>query len=105
MFCEGENVLLIDDPSDDAELAAIMRLLLDDSTRQRMGEAARRNVLQHSFHRNVDQILQIYQEILDRRGGLPHGYRVLESRIGGASQSGRRQGSRLLDILGAGVKK
>ena len=106
LFCEGKDMILIDDPADDVELAEAMRLLLDDSTRQRLGEAARQTVLQHSFHRNVDQILGIYQEILDRRGGLPHGYRVLEGRIeGGTSPGGRPQGSRLLDILGAGVKK
>ena len=55
----------------------------------------------------MDQILEIYQEILDRRGGLPHGYQVLEARIGGETcrAAGRMRDSRLLDILGAGVKK
>jgi len=105
MLCDGKDVLLIDDPSDDAELATVMWRLLDDSTRQRLGEAARRTILQHSFHRNVDEILQIYQEILDRRGGLPHGYQVLESRTGETLRIGRPQDSRLLDILGAGVRK
>jgi len=106
ILCDGQDVLLIDDPSDDAELAATMRRLMDVAARQRLGEAARRTILQHSFRRNVDQILQIYEEILDRRGGLPHGYQVLESRIGGeALPNGRPQDSRLFDILGAGVKK
>ncbi|MEI8373746.1 MAG: glycosyltransferase family 4 protein [Planctomycetota bacterium] len=81
MFRDGEDVLLVNDPADDAELAGAMRILLDDSTRQRLGEAARSTILQHSFHRNVNQILKIYQEILDRRGGLPHGYSVLSARI------------------------
>jgi UDP-glucose:(heptosyl)LPS alpha-1,3-glucosyltransferase len=83
MFCDGHDVLLIDDPADDRELAAAMRALFQDADRRRLGEAARATILQYSFHRNVDQILEIYQEILDCRSGLPHGYRVLQARIGG----------------------
>ena len=93
MFRDGEDVLLVDDPADDAAMAGAMRILLDDATRRRLGAAARATILQHSFQRNVDQILEIYQEILDRRGGLPHGYQVLEARIGGgdaAQAAGRR---------------
>jgi hypothetical protein len=75
-------VLLINDPADDAELAGVMRILLDGPARRQLGEAARSTVLQYSFHRNVDQILEIYREILDRRGGLPHGCQILEARIG-----------------------
>ncbi len=106
MFCDGENVLLVDDPADDAAMAGAMRVLLDDSARRRLGEAARATILQHSFHRNVDQILEIYHEILDCRGGLPHGYQLQAARIDGHERRGsKRQVSRLLDILGAGVKK
>jgi UDP-glucose:(heptosyl)LPS alpha-1,3-glucosyltransferase len=110
MFTAGDDVLLIDDPADDSELAAAMQVLLDDSVRQRLGGAARRTVLRHSFHRNVDQILEIYREILDSRGGLPHGYQIFAGRI---TARGTRDGSRLslgdgigarvLDILQAGV--
>ncbi len=100
MFRDGEDVLMIDDPADDAAMAGAMRVLLDDSLRRRLGEAARATILKHSFQRNVDQILGIYQEILDRRNGLPHGYQVLEMRLsGGDLRSSRAQGSRLLDIL------
>jgi len=106
MFRDGKDVLLVDDPADDAELAGAMRTLLDESARQRLGAAARATILQHSFHRNVDQILEIYREILDRRGGLPRGWQVLEARIGGDHwHRGRTRGPRLRDILGAGVKK
>ena len=81
MFAEGDDVLLIDDPADDRQLAAVMRTMMDDSARQRLGAAARRTVLQHTFRQNVDRILEIYREILDRRGGLPHGYQVFAERI------------------------
>ncbi len=116
LFRDGENVLLVDDPADDAEMAGAMRTLLDDSARRRLGESARTTILPHSFRRNVDQILEIYQEILDRRGGLPQGYHVLESRFGGEDlrshprpASGypgtRPHGPRSLEILGAGEKQ
>jgi UDP-glucose:(heptosyl)LPS alpha-1,3-glucosyltransferase len=117
MFTAGDDALLIDDPADDRELAAAMNALLSDETRQQMGAAARQTVLQHSFHRNVDQILEIYREILKRRGGLPHGYQVFAGRISARStgivrnpdgtpvEAGatRAAGIRLLDILQAGV--
>jgi hypothetical protein len=62
-------------------------------------------VLHHSFRRNVAQILEIYQEILVRRGGLPHGYQVLGARVRGEGiERGALAGTRLRDILGAGVK-
>jgi UDP-glucose:(heptosyl)LPS alpha-1,3-glucosyltransferase len=106
LFCDRESALLIDDPANDAKLAGAMRMLLEEPARRQLGAAARATVLQHSFRRNVDQILNIYQEILDRRGGLPHGYQVLEARVGGEGIERRAlRGTRLLDILGAGVKQ
>ncbi len=106
LFRHGEDVLLVDDPADDAELAGAMRTLLDEPVRNRLGAAARASILQHSFHRNVDQILAIYQEIIDHRGGLPRGWQVLAARISGDDCRGSRlQNLRSSDILGAGVKK
>ena len=99
MFTAGDDVLLIDDPADDKELAAAMRALLDDGKRRRLGTAARRTILQHSFHRNVDQILEIYREILDRRGGLPHGYQVFAGRISARRNNlGRKPASESLVV-------
>jgi hypothetical protein len=106
MFCDGQDVLLVDDPADDAELAAALQIVLDEAARRRLGAAARTTILPHSFQQNVEHILHIYQEILDRRCGLPHGYQVLESRIRGSDlPSGKRLGRRLLEIIGVGVKK
>jgi UDP-glucose:(heptosyl)LPS alpha-1,3-glucosyltransferase len=115
IFRDGEDALLVNDPADDAELAGAMRVMLDESARRRLGVAARTTILPHSLQRNVDQILEIYQEILDRRGGLPHDYQVLQGRVGGGNPRGRHvghdvptvmvAGSRLLDMLEAGVKK
>ncbi len=100
MFSDGQDVLLVDDPADDAAMAGAMRILLDDAPRRRLGDAARATILQHSFQRNVDQILDIYREILDRRGGLPHGYEVQATRIDGIDRhGGKPQSPRSHDIL------
>jgi UDP-glucose:(heptosyl)LPS alpha-1,3-glucosyltransferase len=112
MFAVGRDVLLVDDPADDCALAAAMTTLLDDDARQRLGAAARQTVSQHSFRRNVDQILEIYREILARRGGLPHGYRVFSGRVR-STGFGRPQGgvpseaavaARVLNALHEGVE-
>ena len=66
LFRDGEDMLLVDDPADDAALADAMRTLFGAPARRRLGEAARAAILQHSFNRNVDQILEIYNEILQR---------------------------------------
>jgi UDP-glucose:(heptosyl)LPS alpha-1,3-glucosyltransferase len=106
IFRDGHDVLLVDDPADDAELAGAMGVLLDDADRRRLGDAARATILRHSFHRNVDQILEIYREVLGRRDGLRHGYHVLAARIpGGDSRGGTAPSRKLPDMLGAGVKK
>ena len=126
MLHDGKDVLLLDDPADDAEAAEAMLALFDAATRRAMGAAARATILKHSFSRNVDQILKIYQEIIDRRGGLPHGYQVLQARtdeqdsrvrqrlhlgpaedlaVGVADSQSAWEESRPDEILGAGVKQ
>jgi UDP-glucose:(heptosyl)LPS alpha-1,3-glucosyltransferase len=105
VFREGEDVLLVDDPADEAKLAATMRFLDDYATRQRLGAAARQTILQHSFHQNVDHILKIYHEILDRRGGMPHGYQLVESKIRDEKTGSQPRGLRWLDALEVGVTK
>jgi UDP-glucose:(heptosyl)LPS alpha-1,3-glucosyltransferase len=100
MFRDHQDVLMVNDPADAAELAAAMRVLLEDSSRRRLGEAARKTIERHSFQRNVDEILEIYQEILDRRGGLPHGYQVFEARVGSQDPRGGGMPERQrLDLL------
>ncbi len=92
MFTDGRDVLLVENPADDKELAAAMRTLLDDAARQRLGAAARQTVLRHSFRQNVDQIMEIYREILERRGGLPRGYQVFAGRVGSSGFNRRDEG-------------
>lgn len=88
LFHHGGNVRLISDPADAEELAVAMRTLMDAAVRHRIGAAARQIALAHTFSRNVDQLLELYREILRRRGYLPHGYAVLSARISGDCGAG-----------------
>jgi glycosyltransferase involved in cell wall biosynthesis/peptidoglycan/xylan/chitin deacetylase (PgdA/CDA1 family) len=64
LLCDGTDSLSLSDPNDAAELARHMRVLLDHSTRQRMGHAARQMALKHPFERNTEEILSVYEEIV-----------------------------------------
>jgi UDP-glucose:(heptosyl)LPS alpha-1,3-glucosyltransferase len=68
LFQDGVDARLLDEPADVGELAAAIRGLLDEPSRQRMGAAARQTASAHSFERNVEQILEVYGEVLRRRG-------------------------------------
>jgi UDP-glucose:(heptosyl)LPS alpha-1,3-glucosyltransferase len=89
LFRDRHDIRLISDPADAGELAAAMRGLMDEPLRRRMGAAARQTTLAHSFQRNVDEILALYDEILRGRAGLPHGYEILSARIAAADGSCR----------------
>jgi UDP-glucose:(heptosyl)LPS alpha-1,3-glucosyltransferase len=67
LLSNGTDSLFLSDPKGAAELARHMRFLLDESTRKRMGRAARQMALKHTFERNVDEILSVYEEIGSRR--------------------------------------
>lgn len=77
----NRDALLISDPADVGQLTAAMRLLLGAETRRRLGQAARETALRHTFQRNVDEILEVYREVIRRRGGLPRGYAIWQARV------------------------
>lgn len=67
LFRDGLEGLLLSDPSDACELARRMETLQDESLRRRMGAAGRRMALEHTLKRNVDEIVEIYEEIAPGR--------------------------------------
>ena len=67
LLTHGIDGCLLSDPADEQQLAAHMRLLLEPSVRRQMGAAAREMALQHTCQRNCDQIVDIYDEVLDRQ--------------------------------------
>jgi UDP-glucose:(heptosyl)LPS alpha-1,3-glucosyltransferase len=64
LLTEHGDSLLISDPANARELADRVEVLLDDSVREQFGCEARRMALRHTFDRNVEQILEVYREIL-----------------------------------------
>ncbi len=58
----SNGALLLSDPADVEELTESLRVLFDPSRRQKMGNAARRTALKHTFSRNVEEILAVYEE-------------------------------------------
>jgi len=69
LMTEGREGYIVPDPADLSELLARLQLLFDTDRRRRMGRAARRLALKHTFARNVDQVLEIYEQSLAERAG------------------------------------
>jgi UDP-glucose:(heptosyl)LPS alpha-1,3-glucosyltransferase len=63
----GVDGYVMQDPSDDGELAGLVSGLLDPIVRRRFASAARKLALQHTLERNCQQILAIYREIAASR--------------------------------------
>ncbi len=82
VFGGSPGVRVIADPAHTDELAAAMRTLLDPAARREMAAAARQTMLAHSFDDNVDRILDVYREIVERRRlSPPQGYGVWTARV------------------------
>ena len=67
---DGVHGYVLDDPCDVAQLADRMRALLDPALRQRLGEAARQTMLEHTLERNCDEIVAVYERIAPLRRAL-----------------------------------
>ncbi len=59
----GEHGFLLDNPTDSAALAELMRQLLNVDRRAAMSQAARQLALRHTFEENVGQIIGVYEEL------------------------------------------
>jgi len=67
LLTDGADALLVSRPGDAQELAGKMQMLLDDRRRLELGSAARSLAIQHTFHRNVEEMLSLYRERTERR--------------------------------------
>jgi UDP-glucose:(heptosyl)LPS alpha-1,3-glucosyltransferase len=63
----GRQGYVVDDPGDVAAVTQQLEPLLDPARRAAMGQAARQLALQHTLEHNVDQLLHVYHEQLERR--------------------------------------
>ena len=87
LLSHGTDSLLLSDPADADELAEQMRVLLDESVRQSMGAAARQTALGHTLKRNVEEILDVYEEVLGLRRGEALTRRTAAARLKRQSQA------------------
>lgn len=65
----GVDGLVLDDPRDSGKLAELISLLFrDDALRQRMGEAAAATARRYTWDRNAQQLGELFQDVLRRKG-------------------------------------
>jgi UDP-glucose:(heptosyl)LPS alpha-1,3-glucosyltransferase len=67
LFVEGDEILTVNEPRDCGALCEQIDALFDFQLRARLGAAARRVALRHSYERNVAEILRIYAQRRDGR--------------------------------------
>jgi UDP-glucose:(heptosyl)LPS alpha-1,3-glucosyltransferase len=68
LFTEGDEGFLLADPTNVNDLLARIEPLFDPRLRERMGRLARRLAENHTFGQNVDQVLAVYNEVVEARG-------------------------------------
>jgi glycosyltransferase involved in cell wall biosynthesis len=64
---DGRTGLLVD-PTVEATRAALARLVDDDASRRRLGDAARRHAEHSSWSDNAERVAALYARALERRG-------------------------------------
>ncbi len=64
LMTEGVQGYALSDPGDPITLASRMEVLLEESARAGMGEAARALALEHSFEKQADEFIALYEEII-----------------------------------------
>ena len=69
VITHGVDGLILNDPRDAAALARLISELYSDSAlRKRLGENARRTASQYTWSRNADEIGDVFEEALAKRG-------------------------------------
>ena len=69
---DGIDGFILRDPADSSSLAGmIRRLYVDHELRARMGKSAAETTKQYTWERNGEDLLKIFQEILQRKSGPP----------------------------------
>jgi glycosyltransferase involved in cell wall biosynthesis len=60
LFREGQEILTVGEPREIDALMDRIDALVDSRFRERLGDAARRVALRHTFDRNVSDIMRVY---------------------------------------------
>jgi UDP-glucose:(heptosyl)LPS alpha-1,3-glucosyltransferase len=64
---DGLHGALLDDPAGVSEFLQRIAPLVAPAARQRMGMAARQLALEHTFAKNIDELVEVYEEVSRRR--------------------------------------
>jgi UDP-glucose:(heptosyl)LPS alpha-1,3-glucosyltransferase len=67
LFCDGAEILTVDNPAAEDALYELIEALFDERLRERLGVAARKVALRNTMERNAAAILQLYQGRAGRR--------------------------------------
>lgn len=71
IITDGVDGLLLNDPSDDLEIADKIKSLLDDGKRVEMGERAQNLSQRYGMERHIEKVIALYEEISsEKRGNL-----------------------------------
>jgi len=68
LMTDGKEGFILSDPADVAALASSMEQLLDPSLRDTMSKAGRAFAVQHTFEQQTTEFLELYCEIVSRKG-------------------------------------
>ena len=72
IITDGVDGFILKDPADSTSLAGmIRRLYVDQEFRAGMGKSAAETTKQYTWERNGEDLLKIFQEILQRKAGPP----------------------------------
>jgi len=67
LLTEGVEGYVLKDPANVDALLAGLDPLFDPTVRRRMGHAARALAMEHTLERNVNEVLDVYEEVVRRR--------------------------------------
>jgi UDP-glucose:(heptosyl)LPS alpha-1,3-glucosyltransferase len=83
LMVDGREGFLIDSPAQTDRLAHAMTEMLDDSTRGRLAQAARRAVQEYSLARNFREMMAVFEKVRARKeaggylaGSIPFGWLI-----------------------------
>jgi glycosyltransferase involved in cell wall biosynthesis len=72
IITDGVDGFILKDPADSTSLAGLIRrLYVDEEVRARIGQSATQTTKQYTWERNGDDLLKIFQGILQRKAGSP----------------------------------
>lgn len=70
VFTNAVDAFILDNPRDASLIAQKISFLADPVWRENMGKATRATAVKYSFKHNLEQVLKLYQEVLEIKRGM-----------------------------------